>query len=239
MSSGRDLVRTRSRTVSSQQHPFRKDFAAFKADLDNVYLDRNYRDRCARRLLALRQTKSASAYSVEFKSLVEHLDYSPDGKRDLYFEHLNPTLKATIAIQGRAPTFEDLIDQSIRIDQAQFDAQKAQGSSSRSNDANQPAATTLPPASKKFLDNPITRSTPAPTPTLAPNPKSAPSSKPAPRPNFGSHPRPPLTDAEKQRRRDNNLCMYCGDPGHSIDACPRRPLVPVNYLSQDPMGQQS
>ena len=46
----------------------------------------------------------------------------------------------------------------------------------------------------------------------------------------GTHPGPmdlaasrhrgPLTDAEKAYRRANNLCSYCGKPGHYAAACP-------------------
>ena len=32
----------------------------------------------------------------------------------------------------------------------------------------------------------------------------------------------PLTDAQRQHRRDNGLCLYCGTPGHVIRHCPMR-----------------
>ncbi len=32
----------------------------------------------------------------------------------------------------------------------------------------------------------------------------------------------PLTRAERQRRQDNNLCLYCGAPGHRVSNCPRK-----------------
>jgi hypothetical protein len=31
-----------------------------------------------------------------------------------------------------------------------------------------------------------------------------------------------LTDAEKARRRANNLCLYCGEPNHHARNCPHR-----------------
>ena len=31
--------------------------------------------------------------------------------------------------------------------------------------------------------------------------------------------RAPLTVEQKKHRRDNNLCMYCGDPEHSVTEC--------------------
>lgn len=32
--------------------------------------------------------------------------------------------------------------------------------------------------------------------------------------------RPSLTQEERQRRRMNNLCLYCGEPGHYVRNCP-------------------
>ena len=31
-----------------------------------------------------------------------------------------------------------------------------------------------------------------------------------------------LSQEERRRRADGNLCAYCGQPGHIITACPRR-----------------
>jgi len=51
----------------------------------------------------------------------------------------------------------------------------------------------------------------------------SPSQSPAP---AGGNPRPPfvprgpLSEAEKQRRRDHNLCLRCGQSGHYATNCP-------------------
>lgn len=37
--------------------------------------------------------------------------------------------------------------------------------------------------------------------------------------NVMMHPLHRLTDAEKQRRKQNNLCNYCGQPGHIVKLC--------------------
>ena len=36
---------------------------------------------------------------------------------------------------------------------------------------------------------------------------------------FQSKKRGPLSDQEKKYRRDNNLCLYCGKPGHMAAEC--------------------
>lgn len=48
-------------------------------------------------------------------------------------------------------------------------------------------------------------------------------------------PHPSLTPAEKQRRRDRGLCMYCGEPGHTREYCPHKPR---NSSRPHPNGQR-
>jgi hypothetical protein len=43
--------------------------------------------------------------------------------------------------------------------------------------------------------------------------------------------RGPLSDEEKQRRRANRLCLYCGGPGHIAIHCPHRPRRQVNHIT--------
>ena len=39
---------------------------------------------------------------------------------------------------------------------------------------------------------------------------------------FTSQKRGPISGFEKQRRLNNNLCIYCGNPGHWATACPHK-----------------
>ncbi|KAK3570478.1 hypothetical protein QTP86_019826 [Hemibagrus guttatus] len=58
-----------------------------------------------------------------------------------------------------------------------------------------------------------------------PGPESVSPPGPAPEPmHLGSS---RLTPAEWQRRLTQNLCLYCGAPGHAISACPIRPPRPM------------
>ena len=41
----------------------------------------------------------------------------------------------------------------------------------------------------------------------------------------------PLSEEEKQRRRANRLCLYCGGPGHIVVNCPHRPRRQVNQIT--------
>ena len=51
--------------------------------------------------------------------------------------------------------------------------------------------------------------------------------------------RGPLTEAEKQHRRESGLCLYCGEPGHLARNCPRKPtLRSVSFGNTPPASSQ-
>ena len=51
--------------------------------------------------------------------------------------------------------------------------------------------------------------------------------------------RGPLSEEEKQRRRANRLCLYCGGPGHIAIHCPHRPRRQVNHISYEHKNESS
>ena len=51
--------------------------------------------------------------------------------------------------------------------------------------------------------------------------------------------RGPLSDEEKQRRRANHLCLFCGGPGHIAIHCPHRPRHQVNPIFYDSKNESS
>ncbi|KAK3544542.1 hypothetical protein QTP86_015846 [Hemibagrus guttatus] len=56
-----------------------------------------------------------------------------------------------------------------------------------------------------------------------PEPVSPPEPAPEPMQLGTTH----LNPAERQRRLTQSLCLYCGDPGHALPACPIRPPHPM------------
>lgn len=40
----------------------------------------------------------------------------------------------------------------------------------------------------------------------------------------------PLTPEEKKRRFEENLCLYCGEPGHKAGSCPKKRKLPVTKI---------
>ena len=217
--------------ATNPQHPYHNNYEAFKAALDNIYLDRNYRELCEDKLHGLTVTSSVAAYAAEFQSLVEALDWNDGAKCSAFYSKLPSAMKDSMAIVGRATTFDALVSQAIALDQRVRQARHEKNPAPPVPDVsrvNRPfVASSKPPFREsdplRSL-HPLSRTQFKPPPTVAPNkPPSPPSSTPGTLPpQPGPGPREPLSEDEKTRHRQKGLCVYCGDPNHICVNCPRR-----------------
>lgn len=104
---------------AKDDHPYRKDYQTFRNALFSLYDNHTYRQDSEDKLLSLKQTKSASAYAVEFQTLAAALKYNDDALCGMFFKGLKPMVRTAIMQQGRAKTLDGLRDQAIHFDQHQ------------------------------------------------------------------------------------------------------------------------
>jgi hypothetical protein len=205
----------------TRNHPLRHDYPAFKKALTNLYLDRNLKLIAEGKLTRLRQTKSAAAYAVEFQSLVALLDLDNEAMCLLFYEKLKSTVKDAIVIVGRAKKFHELVDQAITIDQRQHqrtleDKNNASSNSNSNSNSNNRSSGNSSSNSSRYDK----KSNSQGKSNNSSSNSSGNSSNNSPSGNSSNRPRGPISDAEKERRRKNNLCFYCGKPEHNRKNCP-------------------
>jgi hypothetical protein len=107
---------------------------------------------------------------------------------------LKDAIKDEIAKDGRPAELNILIEKAIRIDNRLYERKKEKGYHKPTN---------FPSATTQTI-----------TPLL-PDPEPMDLSA-----TVSSKARGPLTASEKEHRRANNLCLYCGNSGHVVDNCP-------------------
>ena len=190
--------------VEKENHPLRHDYDAFKTTLSNIYLDQNYRESCENKLNALKQTKSAASYSVEFATLSAPLTLNDEALCLNFYRGLHDDIKDRMAIFGRASTYDALVKQAIRLDQRSH--QRRLETKSKSESGSSSSAPSNGQNKSQSSTN-TTHNTSNPPPTK--NAKC-----------FESKPHNPLSDEEKARRKRLNLCIYCSDPKHGVADCP-------------------
>lgn len=182
-----------------------ENLAAFFTALDTAFNDPDQARTAAWQIDHLKQGKRACPlYYADFTTLVTKLpDWRDSTKKVKFYEGLSEELKD--ALVGRLDdddiTFEQYACKCITLDR-QLEQRRLERAGKR---------TTAPPSAASNAPS-----------TLA---------KPAASTATGTHPGPmdlsavsrkKLTDEQKQYRRANNLCMYCGKGGHFVSACPSR-----------------
>ena len=206
--------------LENHEHPLRTDYQQFKKHLETLYTDHAFRYRQTTKLARLTQTGSASKFAEELEACWAALGVTDDQTKCMtFYEGLQQTLKNSLIVQGQKETWSELRKQAIVIDQRLYDANKP-SESTNSNSKKRPHDATSESSASQPSKKPHVAYTSG-TSTRATT-SSKPPSKPSESGNtkHKSQYREPLSEEEKQRRRDLGLCTYCATKGHFAKECP-------------------
>lgn len=194
--------------LGEEKVPMLRDFEMFCAEMVRALGDPDREKQMAKKLNALQQTGSCASYRTEFENISQYLQWDKPALKSRFYEGLKPDVKDTLSYVLEEPDdlakFQDLcVKLDNRIYERKTDAKKENKNKTvSSTKAINPSTTTQTTSTTR-----ITQSNDSSAMDL-----DATRSKPF----------KPLTPAEKQRRRDNNLCLYCGEAGHRADGCPKK-----------------
>ena len=209
---GTPLEAIRPYITSTIKPSFLLNFDEFILRLKLNYGDPDETGTAQRKLKSLRQTTSASAYFAEFQQYIAVLQWA-DGDMivDRAIDGLKPNLKDEIARTGsNFVNLGDLMRFIIPLDNRLFE--REQERKRETKDVVKPSTTGTSSIA------PVTHyAQAAKTPTVASTnlAQTRPNA-----PKFERKLRGPLTPEEKQYRRDNGLCLYCGGKDHIVENCP-------------------
>ena len=201
--------------------------AAFFDYLRSSFGDPDEKGTARRKLTTLKQTSNASAYFAKFRELIAILgwkDQEPIVFRAI--DGLTPSLKDEIARSGREfETFDDLVRYIVPLDNRLRvrDLERKQEDEKKDKEQKnaKPPAPASTPASNVSSTH-IHSHNPPPIPAVSFNVSTTAPFRPVTGFTPGSHPRPSVSPEEKERRRVEGLCSYCGGP-HARSECPRNP----------------
>ena len=183
--------------------PLLQDFNAFMAEFEAVFGDSDKARTSANKLRRLQQgTCSAIVYASEFRQLACDVNWGEAALIDQFRCGLRDDVQDLLLTLADPSSFSEAITQAIRCDNRLLERRQE----------------------KKVTSNAqLWNSRPTTLPLV---PQTTPVARPA---SFGLAPMQidatkfkPLTEAEKLRRRTNNLCLYCGNPGHIARQCPQK-----------------
>lgn len=161
----------------------------------------------SRKLRNLQQgNQPVSILATEFRRIAVDVDWTESALMDAFYNALLDRVKDRLSEMDRPETLEKFIIMAIRIDDRQF--QRLQ--------------------EKKALTTPVNPRNQLPRITQK---TSGLETKDISSENNGSTSRTldstfrkPLTQDQKNYRRTNNLCLYCGNGGHRLAQCPLKPI---------------
>lgn len=212
-----------------------QDFDAFirafiarfqSTDLASKYLDK---------IEALEQTSSASTYANQFFEYLAYLDWTEETKLTQFNRGLKPELRRALAITKRETTLEKWAQVVVEADKNlyQVDREIRRRGGNKSSTNNKSSGNQSSNTTGKGRDQRDSRSTTSQPSSSTTNPAPSSSTSGVVPMDVDamrqSRPRGPLTDAEKEHRRKNNLCFYCGEGNHSFKNCPKKnPAAPAS-----------
>lgn len=224
-------------------------FEQYAKSLEDTFGDPDIVRSKERELRNLNQTTSVATYLADFSRIKGFVKWNDEALASQFYKGLKPVVKDGLVYENPAPTtLAQLTSAALRIDSRQFERLLERKSESPAlqhtyRAPRYPSAEPPPPRpSVTVTAPPVSRPTPAPS-SDGSTPMELDLIQPYP-----SRLRGPLSNEEKQRRRELNLCHYCASPNHRIQTCPLAPvrpqqtqqirmteaLVPTNTSTKDP-----
>ncbi|KAL7280853.1 hypothetical protein ACG7TL_005797 [Trametes sanguinea] len=185
--------------------------AAFRKRFEDPDLVMKY----LHKLESLTQTGSAAAYANQFEEYLSYLDWTPKMAITQFDCGLKPDLLLTLVTKDRPPTLTEwipiVVDADNQLHNLQVEARQ------RGKQPSKPSSSATRTADRSTTSRTVTTTTTAsasmPTTTTSASNDVVPMEVDAIK--HGK-----LTAAERERRRKEGLCFYCGQGKHRISECP-------------------
>ncbi len=180
--------------------------------------------------------RSVTTLAAEFQDLANNTKWNEEALMHAFFRTLNHDVKDELHRLEKSPeTLAALINTAIKIDNRQFERRRDRAENSARNSApyfprHPTAATTYSPAETITSSGPLLARTPIATSSTSTSTRDA----VVPMQIGSSLQRGPLPQTEKDRRRKEGLCLYCGKPGHLVAQCTFRPTMKLNAAASIP-----
>jgi hypothetical protein len=230
------LARTWFRTLDDDDslRPW-TTFEDFKDALKKEFSELDALEYWRKRWENLQQRSSITAYLADFKTIVLHLDVTEEDKYHTFKKGLRSNVLDQMALQPRPETFEELVTLANQVDQRIFEHQHGKGPSNNKTKVqtfNTFQRKTVNPGFNRGASSTVATSTTGSTyAPWRPSPKASyPNNQPVGQSRWFTPAddcmqldviqKGPISDKQRDYRRRNNLCLYCGMAGHLAKDCP-------------------
>src|SRR5271169_5818472 len=219
----RDLANTWWMPIISEtpHPPILDDWNLFTKELFLMFGNQHLQATAQNNLLniKMKDTGKVSEYLVRFNSHAPYTGWNDTALTGHFYRGLPDRIKDMFQLIQRPQTFTSMRQHALEFDQRYWERQEELGnrpyrpSDKPRTTPNNPRPYNSPPQNK-----PSASSSSAPNSSTTAKDNSNSNSR-----NPRSKPRGPLSEEEKQRRRNENLCLYCAGKNHKTPDCPHTP----------------
>uniref|UniRef100_A0A3B3HM41 Gypsy retrotransposon integrase-like protein 1 n=1 Tax=Oryzias latipes TaxID=8090 RepID=A0A3B3HM41_ORYLA len=188
-------------------------FDRFIEEFRLVFDQPRKQEEAIRRLLSLQQrNRLVCDHVVDFRILAVEAGWPDTALKGIFYQSLNETIKDHLCSQPVTNSFEELVSAALRSDIRLRARRNERNQQNCKQTYNTPIHTPM--------GNVSSRSSPEPCVNVTEEPMQVGHSK--------------LTAEERQKRKYEGLCFYCGHSNHMVSQCPlRKPLsTPLGDRSQ-------
>lgn len=218
--------------MNNPEDPILSNFQAFCEAMLESLGDPELRKTMMRRIKNLRQTGSCANYRTEFENHAQYLNIGDIALKEYFYDGLKDNIKdiiATAPADQEPANFESYKAWCVRIDSRLHDRKQDGGGNKgdvkktvlKVTQETRPFNRSYKPFNRSFGGH---NRFPQITRNSAPEPMDLDASV---NKRFK-----PLSKQERQRRYDNNLCLYCGKEGHRATHCPVKDALGITNKFQ-------
>ena len=187
------------------------DWEDFQIEFKKYFGDTNIAETSRFKLRNLRQTGSASVYATEFQRHAAYVHWNNETKKQNFFDGLKDDVKDRLLAPGKFKDYEALVTAAIEYDDLLYQRRRTNNNPRPLFNTQRPSNNSTPrfnPTITK-VNTFVPRTS---TATFAPTPMEIDATQTL-------QPYGPISQAERERRMKENLCNYCGKPGHKAFEC--------------------
>jgi hypothetical protein len=175
----------------------------FKKEIGNIFGEVDAKNQAEKAIYCLRQTKSVSAYTAEFKQLQSKIDWDDAALRTAFENGLKDTIKDGLVHHEKPESLQELIELATRFDNRLWERSQQKGKQPGYVIANTGRQRNYP---KKDRDGDVVMVGQVREKSKGKKPWKSDG----------------ISKEERQKRYDNKACLRCGEVGHFRKDCEKK-----------------